>query len=106
MFYGIHDFGIVQYLSQISSFNLRKRITTIRVSSHNLFIETLRFGRERKETYDIVCIFCETGDIEDEFNLICKCSFYSNIRIEVIDKYYITRPNSFKFTKLLSPTTN
>ena len=77
---------------------------TIRVSSHNLFINTLRFRQERKERYERVCILCETGDIEDEFHFICKCCFYSDIQVKFIVKFIDNLYHPSKYAKIRRTT--
>ena len=61
------------------------------MSSHRLFIET---GRWRKPVsvpvHDINCIACNT--LEDEYHFVLECTHYSDLRKQLIPRYY-KRPN-------------
>ena len=95
------SFGISDYLIKINSFKIRNSITRLRVSSHNLFIESLRHGRNRKPRNERLCYFCG-NDIEDEFHFIITCKKYSDLRNKFIPKYYVKNPSMYKFIDLLS----
>ena len=56
---------------------LRLAFTRLRVSSHNLKVETGRWARLPRESR--LCP-CGSGDVQDEFHAICQCRFTSNIR--------------------------
>ena len=72
----------------------------IRLSSHNLFIETGRYTdivrNERK------CILCNLNALEDEFHFALQCTKYNDLRTTYIKKYYWSRPSTFKLVQLLS----
>ena len=76
-------FGISSYLLRINSFKLRKSITRLRVSSNNLFIETLRRGRTRIPRSERLCYFCGK-DIEAEFHFIMLYKNHSDFREKFI----------------------
>ena len=91
------EFGISNYLLRINSFKLRKNITRLRISSHNLFIETFRRGRTRLPRSGRL-----GTDIEDEFHFIMLCKNYSDLREKFIpEKKIIQKPSMFKFIELL-----
>ena len=94
------DFGISDYLVRINSFKIRNNISKMRVSSHNLFVETLRRGRNRIPRNERICYFCGT-DIEDEFHFIIVCKKYSDLREQFIPKIYYRKPSMYKFIDLL-----
>ena len=78
----------------------RKCITKIRLSSHNLFIETGRYiGIVRNERK---CIWCSLNVLEDEFHFVLQCAKYNDLRKKYIKKYYWSRPSTFKLVQLLS----
>ena len=56
---------------------LRLAFTRLRVSSHNLRVETGRWARLLRESR--LCP-CGSGDVQDEFHAICQCRLTSNIR--------------------------
>ena len=70
------------YLDQIPNPDHRKTLTRLRVSSHNLRIET---GRWHKITpVQRTCKFCANSLIEDEAHFLLHCSLYSDLRINLI----------------------
>ena len=95
------SFGEEKYLDIVMCKRLRKCITTIRISSHNLRIQTGRFGRERIERNERFCQMCESREVEDEFHFIIKCNTFDALRRKYIRRYYRERPSMFKFIELL-----
>lgn len=88
------------YLQKCIPVIARKWITRIRLSSHNLCIETGRFyGISRNSR---MCIMCDKNVVEDEFHFILQCTNYNDIRKKFIKKYYWTRPSTYKLVQLLS----
>ena len=87
------------YLCKPIPMHIKKYITKIRLSSHNLHVESGRTNNtprsERK------CFFCN-NDIEDEFHFVLMCPVYVDLRKKYIKKYYWERPSVFKLTQLLS----
>ena len=63
---------------------IRKSIARLRLSSHNLHIETGRYlsGPKRLEPKDRLCKQCNIIECEDEFHFIMKCKLYENVRKE------------------------
>ncbi len=50
----------------------------MRISSHNLRIETGRYDRPNKTPIDQrKCLYCSTQEIEDEFHFVLKCTLYA-----------------------------
>ena len=71
----------------------------IRLSSHNLFIES---GRSQNiPRSERICQLCNS-DIEDEFHFVLKCPVYCDLRKKYIKHYYWRRPSVFKLVQLLS----
>ena len=73
-------------------------MTKIRLSSHNLAIESGRFtGITRLNRL----YFC--GDnIEDEFHFVLKCKTFQDFRNYLIKPYYWKKPSMYKFIQLSS----
>ncbi|MCG8049040.1 MAG: hypothetical protein N0E48_26130, partial [Candidatus Thiodiazotropha endolucinida] len=91
---------ISTYLEKLVNVKHRRAITKLRLSSHNLLIET---GRHRQiERADRKCVYCNLNDIEDELHFILICPQYTDIRQLFIKKYYYTRPNMFKLVQLFN----
>lgn len=82
----------------------RSALTRLRISAHNLRIETGRYGRQRIERNDRICQCCVSGDLEDEYHFILICPAFKELQSQYIKKYYYTRPSMFKFIELLRTT--
>ena len=84
------DYSFENYLKGVKDSNTRKAITRLRISAHSLQIEKGRhLGRpvaERK------CVYCTSGEIEDEYHIIMKCAAYDNTRKREFDKLKISIP--------------
>ena len=67
---------------------IRKSIARLRLSSHDLHIETGRYlsGPKRLEPKDRLCKQCNIIECEDEFHFIMKCKLYENLRIECFSR--------------------
>ena len=96
------EFGYANYLDHVRNKSLRHEITKIRVSSHTLRIQTGRYGRNRLERNERLCIYCDSRLIDDEYHFICECPTLDYIRAKYIKDYYPTRPNAHKLCQLLS----
>ena len=68
----------------VKDFKLRKCISKLRLSSHDLNIEKGRF--ERKKVEDRLCNYCNLKTIEDESHVLLVCPSYSNERIKFIEE--------------------
>ena len=101
---------LYQYLidSHCIQFYLRKSIeskykcmlTKFRTSSHKLNIEMGRHNNIIRRNRN--CSKCNLGDVEDEFHFIFVCSFYNDLRLKYIKKYYYKSPSVYKLVQLLS----
>lgn len=100
------SFEMSPYLENIVSRKLRIALTKLRISAHNLRIQTGRYSRERVERNLRYCLICNTNEIEDEFHFVFKCPAYENLRNIYIKNYYRNRPSMFKFTQLLKSDKN
>ena len=62
------NFGYEMYLDTLPS-KLRNTLTTLRLSSHNLRIESDRYNRNRTHRELRYCTLCNVNDVEDEYHL-------------------------------------
>ena len=83
---------------------LRTIITKIRISAHQLRIETGRSARTHIERHNRLCTLCNTRDIEDEHHFFFICQIYSNLRKRYILPYFYKRPSMYKLCMLLNTT--
>ena len=94
------DFANEPYLD-ILPYSYRCLFSRIRLSSHSLRIVTGRFSQNRLNRNERICLYCNSGDIDDEFHFICICSCFIEKRKRYIKKYYYHRPSMFKFVEFL-----
>ena len=93
-------FQMSPYITLLQNIKYRNILAKLRLSSHNLQIES---GRHLKiPRPDRKCILCNLNDIEDEFHFVLVCPFYSDLRAQFIPKYYTKNPNMIKFIALLN----
>ena len=79
--------------------SLRNAHVWIRVSSHNLCIESGRHKNiPRDKRFSKTC----TSTIEDEYHFILVCPVYKELRSKFWKKYYWGKPSMFKLISLLS----
>ena len=95
----VDHFCLQYYLCKPIPMFCKKQICKIRLSSHNLLIESGRsLNIPRNER---ICQICNS-DIEDEFHFVLKCPAYRDLRKKYIKQYYWRRPSVFKLVQLLS----
>jgi hypothetical protein len=88
------------YLQKNIPAMFQKCITKIRLSSHNLFIETGRYtGIVRNERK---CTIFNLNVLENEFHFVLQCTKYNDLHKKYIKKYYLSRSSTFKLVQLLS----
>jgi hypothetical protein len=95
-----HNFEFENYLDFIKDNKLRIALTRLKVSSHNLFIETGRYlnidRNERK------CQNCNMNVVENEFHFILVCPKFSELRKKYLKKYYYQWPTIQKLENLFT----
>ena len=96
------SFEMSPYLLIIQNKKHRNAITKLRLSSHQLNIET---GRHTNiERLDRKCNLCNLDDLEDKYHFTLICPIYKDLRTACIQKYFYRRPNVMKFLELLNST--
>ena len=98
------SFEFAPYLLSLNNRKHRNSLAKLRLSSHQLFIETGRHTdidrRNRK------CFLCTKDDIEDEFHFVLVCLFYQGLRLQYIPRYYYSHPSMLRFIQLLNSSGN
>ena len=87
------NFGFENYLSIISDFEQRRKLTRFRLSAHRLRIEIGRYecarkkGKQNKGTprQDRLCLHCCSDEIEDEEHFLFNCTKFSDDRSQFIN---------------------
>jgi len=77
------DFKIENYILSCPLEN-RRLFSKLRISSHNLSIETGRYTKPKTPREKRNCIFCKQVAVEDEFHMLMNCSLYSEERANFI----------------------
>ena len=96
-------FEISPYLINLNSRKHRNSLAKLRLSSHQLFIETGRHtGVDR---HNRKCFLCTKDELEDEFHFVCICPLYQELRAQYIPRYY-SHPSMLKFIQLLNVSGN
>ena len=101
----VDNFCLQYYLVKPIPKLYKKCISKIRLSSHNLLIETGRHKNiPRDQRFCPMCKlqFGQNSDIEDEYHFILICPTYRDLRKKFIKKYYWSNPSVYKFVQLLS----
>ena len=99
-------FELSPYLIHLNNCKHRNSLAKLRLSSHQLFIET---GRHTDiDRHNRKCFLCTKYDIEDEFNFIFICPLYHELRSQYIPRYYYTNPSTcmLKLIQLLNASGN
>ena len=65
---------------ETKNFQFRKMICKLRISSHNLRIETERHKSKPVDRSLRICKFCTQNDIENEIHFLTKCPFHNSFR--------------------------
>ena len=99
------------YLFTFKNFEKRRLFTQLRISSHDLCIETGRYTRPAVTPIsERLCKFCNIDKIEDEFHVIMECNYYEELRKLLFDKLrnftLIDQLPSDEITFLLLMSTN
>ena len=77
----------------------KNSIAKIRLSSHNLSIETGRYSNTSKASR---CCFSCADCVGDNYHFILVCPVYANFRRKFIKEYYYKRPSRFKLVQLFN----
>jgi hypothetical protein len=76
------EFMIENYILH-NEVSKRRNFTKLRISAHNLAIETGRYTRPVTDMCDRICLLCDLNVIENESHLLFECPLYSSERQEL-----------------------
>jgi hypothetical protein len=77
------DFRLENYLLLIKDYNVRKCVTRLRLSSHDLRIEGGRHTKPKTPVAQRICQMCNFNQIECEKHFILLCPSYQEYRIKL-----------------------
>lgn len=96
------DYFCLQVYRKISvHVKYRKLITRLRLSSHDLKIETGRYDNLKRDCQK--CDFCNINEIEDEFHFLLICPSLRSLREKYVKKYYSRKPSVYKLYSYCVP---
>ena len=84
------------YLDYIADFTVRSTLAKLRLSAHNLQIETGRFSKKKTPRDERFCLYCKsqnTFTVENEVHFVLACPLYNEQRrlfLEEIYRYFPT----------------
>ena len=84
------NYGLEEYLYQISNPLVRKELTKFRTSTHKLMIEVGRHCNINLENR--LCKMCHHKVIEDEKHFLLQCPYYHKNRIVLMNKIKVISP--------------
>lgn len=97
----VDHFCLQVYLKKPIHVKYRKLITRLRLSSHDLKIETGRYDNLTRDCRQ--CESCNLNVIEDEFNFLLLCPSLRCLRDKYIKKYYSRKPSVYKLYSYYVP---
>ena len=95
-----HDFVYESYLDVLDIRKFRFSYVNFRTSCHNLEIERGRYTNIQRN--ERVCKLCDQNVIEDEYHLLCCCTFYTELRCIYLPRKYYVSPSKNKFNIIMS----
>ena len=99
------------YLSIVNNRNQRAWLTRYRISAHNLRIESGRHTSPVTPVAQRVCVYCTSGDCDDELHAILKCETFRIKRQCFLSRMialcpsFSTLTDEQKLSSLLCPVT-
>ena len=98
------NFVYEKYLDLQGDFTLRRNITKLRISSHQLAIERGRYcskknRQERVEKEKRLCKNCSSGEVEDEEHVVMTCPKYDHARRTMLNSLTEAFPPLENLTK-------
>ncbi len=76
------EFEFEKYLLHIKDWTLRRNLTKLRISAHNLYIEKLRYSYPKIPVKDRLCDTCKV--IEDEQHVVMYCTRFEASRSRLL----------------------
>jgi phage terminase large subunit-like protein len=85
------NFGREKHLSVLKSFEQRRCLTQLRISCHQLKMETVRYQGTLLQ--DSKCERCSSGEVEDEYTFLFHCNKLENDRNLLLKEIAKIGPN-------------
>ena len=100
-------YGIEPYLIYIKDPNYRIALSRLRMSSHNLTIETGRHSKPKVPVNERICTKCNMDQVQDEIHFVLKCPKFDTCRQALLDELntygtdFSTLSDADKFTYIM-----
>ena len=65
-------------------------------------VERGRWMKPKVQYIDRKCTSCNDNDIQDEYHIVLKCTYYNEVRRKYIKQYYHLHPSMYKFQELMN----
>ena len=81
-----HKFEMEHYLISVKNLSARSAMTKLRISAHDLNIETGRYSKPRKTPLNLrKCTLCKSDSVEDEAHFLLYCDYFSVERKQLFE---------------------
>ena len=80
------DYRIEPHILYVRNKRYQRALTRLRVSSHKLNIEVGRHSRPYIPRHQRFCLYCDTGEIDNEIHFLLKCPFHSAGRFSLLQE--------------------
>ena len=71
------------YLQSNITVSKRNNFSKLRISAHNLAVETGRYSKPKTPVEMRKCYLCNTDEIEDEKHIMIYCNHYTDLRFDL-----------------------
>ena len=92
------------YLSIVTNAKHRAALTKLRISAHNLEIETGRYKKIPSSSRK--CTVCDQNKVEDEMHFLLECKLYENERTQMFKEINLIQCNNTNINKMITMLTN
>ena len=90
-------FKFESYLDFLPDFNARSTLAKLRLSAHNLHIETGRFHKNKTPRNERFCLYCKTNNVfvvENEIHFLLSRLVFAEEREKTLEKIYRNFPST------------
>ena len=91
------------YLDYIPDFTVRRSLAKLRLSAHNLQIETGRFSKTKTPRDERFCLYCKSKNIltvENEIHFVLACPLYMEERRKFLEEIHTSFPTTASLNNL------
>ena len=97
-------FRLECYLTRTKSQKYRVALSKLRLCANDLRIN--KGIRNHWGLQDRICELCNQGQVEDEHHFLMKCTFYADLRENILPQFNGHHDSLYSFNRLMSSLTN